>query len=50
MEILEMSKFDSLKEVYSDKYIELLKVISEQSKMVFEDIVSKLPSSDLVKK
>lgn len=50
MEILEMSKFDSLKEIYSDKYIELLKVISEQSKMVFEDIVSKLPSSDLVKK
>ncbi len=28
-----MSKFDSLKESYSDKYIELLKTISKQSKI-----------------
>ncbi len=50
MEKLELLKFESLKEEYSDKYVELLKAISKQSKIKIEDIISKLPSSDLVKK
>lgn len=50
MEESELLKFESLKEKYSDKYVELLKAISKQSKIKVEDIISKLPSSDLVKK
>ena len=46
----ELEKFDSLKGFYSEKYIELLKQISIQKGISYEDIYSKLPSSDLVKK
>ena len=50
MEKLELEKFDSLKELYSERYIKLLKEISIQTGNSFDDIYSKLPSSDLVKK
>ena len=46
----ELEKFDSLKGIYSKRYIELLKAISEQKGISYEDIYSKLPSGDLVKK
>ena len=45
-----MKKFDSLKGKYSKSYIELLKAISKQKGISYEDIYSKLPSSELVKK
>ena len=47
---LELAKFESLKEFYSEQYIELLKQISIQKGILYEDIYSKLPSSDLVMK
>ena len=50
MEKLELEKFDSLKELYSERYIKLLKEISIQKGISFDDIYHKLPSSDLVKK
>lgn len=46
----ELEKFDSLKGIYSKRYIELLKAISQQKGISYDDIYSKLPSSDLVKK
>ena len=46
----ETKEFDSLKGIYSERYIELLKQISIQKEISQEDIYSKLPSSDLVKK
>ena len=42
--------FSDLKGIYSDKYIHLLELISEQYDLSFDDIYMRLPSPDLVKK
>lgn len=46
----EILKFDSLKEEYSQEFVEFLKEISIQCDRSFEYIYSKLPSSELVRK
>jgi len=46
----DLEKIDSLREFYSERYIELLKRISIKKGISFEEIFYKLPSSDLVKK
>lgn len=46
----DFKKFDSLVDEYSLKYVELLKAIAKQEQLSFEQILSKLPSSEIVKR
>lgn len=50
MEDLKKKSFSDLKDIYSDKYIHLLELISKQYDLSFEDIYMRLPSPDLVKR